>query len=148
MSNWITITKADIYNSKAATLVDQINQNLLGNGQTDRLTGIIADVTLEIRRRVAKCNQLDADATRIPGGLKPLAVDLIFCRLKIAVEMELNEDERRTLARRETELDRVAAGDDVVDPPDNPIAANFNQPQPKPSFGTSHREFTRWSQDG
>ena len=120
MSRWIAITKADLYNSKAAPLIDAANSQALGTGQTDRVTGAIADVTLEIRRKVACSNQLDIDTTKIPGGLKTLAVDLIYCRLKVALEQELSEDERNTLKARQRDLDRIADGKDMVDQPDNP----------------------------
>jgi len=148
MSNWITITKADLYNSKIAALIDAADSASLGQSQADRTTGIIADVTLEIRRRVAKSNQLDQNTAAIPGGLKPLAVDLIYCRLKVALEMELTDDERAALKARHNELDRIADGRYVVDPPDNPIAANPVQSLPAPSFGTRRRFFTTRSQDG
>jgi len=117
---WLAITISDLYNSKSATLIDQINQNLLGAGQTDRVTGIIADVTLEVRRKVAVQYSIDIDPTKIPGGLKTLAVDMIYCRLKIAAEMTLSEDERIALRKCVTDLDRIADGKDMVDQPDNP----------------------------
>lgn len=126
MPNWITITKADLYNSKVAALIDAADSASLGQNQKDRTTGIISDVTMEIRRRVSKCNQVDANTAAIPGGLKPLAVDIIFCRLKIALELELNQDERNTLSRRERELDRIADGSDPVEVPDNPIISPVN----------------------
>jgi len=97
---WLAITISDLYNSKSATLIDQINQNLLGAGQTDRVTVIIADVTLEVRRKVAVQYSIDIDPTKIPGGLKTLAVDMIYCRLKIAAEMTLSEDERIALRKK------------------------------------------------
>jgi hypothetical protein len=146
--NWISITKADLYNSKVAALIDAADTASLGQGQQDRTTGIIADVTMEIRRRIAKENVIDADTTKIPGGLKPLAVDIIFCRLKIALEMELSDDERRTLDRREIELDRIADGHDVVEAPDIPLLASPEQTIPSPSFGRRCREFTNKAQDG
>jgi hypothetical protein len=149
MSNWIVITQADLYNSKAAALIDAANSSSLGAGQTDRITGVIADVTLEVRRRVAKCNQLDQNTAAIPGGLKPLAVDLIFCRLKTALEMELTEDERLSLKQRELQLDRIADGRDVVEPPDSPMAVNPLQFVPEPGFGHRRpREFTNRTQNG
>jgi hypothetical protein len=148
MSNWITITKSDLYNSKAAALIDAVDQVSLGANQTDRTTGVLADVTLEIRRRVAKCNQLDQNTTAIPAGLKPLAVDLAYVRLKNALELPLTDDERILLAQREEQLDRIADGRDVVDPPDHPLVADFTQPQPQPRFRPRHREFTWRSQDG
>lgn len=148
MSNWIAITKTDLYNSQVAALIDAADSVSLGANQTDRTTGIIADVTLEIRRRVAKENIVDADTTKIPGGLKVLAVDLIYCRLKMALQQELTEDERKMLDRREKQLERIASGEDVVEPPDTPIAENPEQTIPSPSFGHRHREFTDRSQDG
>ena len=126
MSNWIVITKADLYNSKAAALIDAADSVSLSGAQTDRSMGVTADVTLEIRRRVSKCNQLDANLAAIPGGLKPLAVDIIYCRLKLALEQALSQDERDTLKRRERELDRIADGSDPVEAPDKPIVAQVN----------------------
>ena len=148
MSNWITIAKADLYNSKSATLIDAADTQALGAGQTGRTAGIIADVTLEIRRKVSRCNQLDQVTTAIPGGLKPLAVDIIFCRIKTALEMELSQDERALLNRREAELDRIADGKDLVDPPDNPIVAAFNQAVAQPVTVDRHRNFSRCEQEG
>lgn len=147
--NWITITKADLYNSKVAALIDAADTASLGANQPDRSTGVIADVTMEIRRRVSKSNLLDQNPAAIPAGLKPLAIDLVYCRLKSALELPLTDDERLFLKQRELQLERIADGRDVVDPPDNPMAANPVQAQPSPSFGRGRRrEFTRWSQDG
>ncbi len=146
--SWITISRADLYNSKVAALIDAADTASLGQNQTDRSTGIIADITLEVRRRVARCNQLDQNPATIPAGLKPLAVDLIYCRLKNALEMALTDDERFFLKQREDQLDRIADGRDLVDPPDNPMPAGFTQPQPSPKFGGRHLEFTPRNQDG
>jgi len=149
MSSWIILTKADLYNSKAAALIDAADSVSLGAGQTDRTTGVISDVVLEIRRRVAKSNQLDQNPAAIPGGLKPLAIDLVYCRLKNALELPLTDDERLFLKQRELQLDRIADGRDVVEPPDNPIPAHPIQALAQPSFGCGRpREFTRQTQDG
>ena len=141
MSNWITIKLADLYNSKAAALIDTANSVSLGTGQTDRVTGMIADVTVEIRRKVARCNQLDQDTTKIPAGLKNCAVDILYCRLKTALELDLSPAERDSLAARERELNRIADGKDLVDAPDNPMAASQVQDIPAPAFGCAPR---RW----
>ena len=124
MSNWITLTKADLYDTKVAALVDQVDAISLGAGQTERTTDLIAAVTAEIRRKCAHMNALDADLTKIPGGLKTLALDLIACRIKSALEMELNQDERNLLLARERDLNRIADGKDLVDLPDNPVAVS------------------------
>jgi len=123
MPRWIAITIADLYNSKVAPLITAADTTALAPGQTGRVAGVIADVTLEIRRKVASANQLDADVARIPGGLKPLAVDIIFCRLKVALEMDLSPAEAESLKSRQRDLDRIASGIDMVDAPDNPIAS-------------------------
>ncbi len=148
MPNWITIAKADLYNSKVAPLIDAGNTVSLGAGQTDRTTGIIADVTLEIRRKIASCNQLDQDVTKIPGGLKPLAVDIIYCRLKVALEMELSEAERDSLKARQRELDRIADGKDMVDAPDNPIPSGMIQASNSVQYKSSRRRASHRKLDG
>lgn len=149
MSRWIVLSKADLYNSKAAALIDAADSVSLGNGQADRSTGILADVTQEIRRRISKSNQLDANPAALPAGLKPLALDLVYCRLKSALELPLTEDERLFLQLREQQLDRLADGRDVVEPPDSPLPANPVEVVPPPSFGRGRpRLFTRESQDG
>ena len=124
MSNWITLTKADLYDTKVAALVDQVDAISLGAGQTERTTDLIAAVTAEIRRKCAHTTALDADLTKSPGGLKTLALDLIACRIKSALEMELNQDERNLLLARERDLNRIADGKDLVDLPDNPVAVS------------------------
>jgi len=148
MSRWISITKAGLYDTKLSALIDAADSVSLGSGQTDRSTGIIADVVAEIRRKVGKSNQLDQDTTKIPGGLKALAEDIIVARLKISIEQELSTDERNNLTRRENDLNRIADGKDQVEAPDNPIAANMVNATSNPSFGTRCRNFTDRSQDG
>jgi len=146
MSKWIAITIADLYNSQVAPLIDAANSVALGANQADRVTGTIADVTLEIRRKVAKSNSLDMDGTKIPGGLKTLAIDIIYCRLKTALQMELSQDERDTLKRRVDDLDRIADGKDMVDSPDNPEpsgavmqSANPVESHAQPRKATAHK---------
>jgi hypothetical protein len=149
MPNWITITKLDLYDAKAAALVDAADSVQLGAGQTSRTAQVIADVTAEIRRKVARCNQLDQITTAIPGGLKNLALDIIICRLKVALEQELSAAETEALQAHERELNRIADGKDLVDPPDNPIPANMTQAIAQPSLGHwPHRDFTQAQQDG
>ena len=149
MPNWIVITKLDLYDAKAAALVDAADSVQLGAGQESRSAQVIADVTAEIRRKVARCNQLDANLSAIPGGLKNLALDLIIARLKVSLEQDLTTAESEGLKARERELNRIADGKDLVDPPDNPMAPNMTQGIAQPSMGHwKHREFTRRNQDG
>ncbi len=126
MSNWIVIQVSDLYNAKAAALVAAADSVQLEVNQQPRSATTIADVTSEIRRKVSRCNVLDANVAAIPAGLKNCALDIIIARLKISLEQELSKDESDGLRARERELNRIADGKDPVDPPDNPIAANIN----------------------
>ena len=150
MSQWIAITLDTLHESKVAGLIDACDSQALAAGQANRSAGIIQGVVDHVRRKVASCrtNQLDADLTTIPKGLRDIAVDLIIARLKTALEMDLSQDERENLARRERDLNRVADGTDVVDQPDNAIDAPMEPTVPPPSFGGRHRDFTKWSQNG
>lgn len=149
MSNWIQIQLSDLYDAEAAALVDAANSAELGAGQENRTTQVIADVTAEIRRKVAKCNQLDQNVAAIPGGLKNLALDIIISRLKRALHQELSQDEKDALKAHERSLNRIADGEDLVDPPDNPMPANMTQAIAQPKFGhRPPREFSPWQQDG
>ena len=149
MSNWSALTIQDLYNSQVAALIDAANSVVLGAGQTDRVTGTISDVTLAIRGACARVNVLDSDTTKIPNSLRTCAVDMIYCRLKRALQMELTEDERAMLKSCERGLELVGEGKGFIDPPDNPIAVNFEQGQPAPSFGHGrHIEFKPRNQDG
>jgi len=149
MSNWTAITIQDLYDSQVAPLIDAANSVALGASQADRVTGTIAGVVLDIRGQCARVNSLDSDTTKIPGSLKNLAVDMIYCRLKRSLQMELTEDERSNLKSCESRLQLIGDGKGFIDPPDSPIAVNFEQAQPSPSFGNCpHRYFTNRSQDG
>jgi hypothetical protein len=150
MSNWISITKATLYDQSVAALIDACDSAALAAGQADRSTGIIQGVVDDIRRKVASCrrNQLDSDVTKIPKGLKTLAVDLVNGALKKALQLELTEDERRDVSKAERNLNRVAECLDVVDQPDTAIIAPMEPTVAPPSFGTRTRNFTDTTQDG
>ena len=137
MSNWIAITKATLYEASVAKLIDAVDSKALAAGQPNRSAGIIQGVVDHVRRKIAshQRNQLDADITTIPKGLRDLAVDLVIARLKTALQMELNPDERENIARRERDLNRVAEGRDVVDQPDTAVVAPMEPLVPPPSFG-------------
>lgn len=137
MSQWVSITINSLYEAKMAVIVDLCDSLLLKSGQPNRTAGIIQDRVNHVRRKVASCrrNQLDADTTKVPQGLYDITVILILEKLKNALEIEMTEDERRVWTRANTDLDRVANCDDVVDAPDNPIIAPMEPTVPPPAFG-------------
>lgn len=139
MSNWIAITLDTLHEAKVAVLIDACDTAALAAGQANRSAGIIQGVVNHVRRKVAshQRNQLDADLTKIPMGLRDVAVDLIVARLKTSLEIDLSQDERENIARRERDLNRVADGTDVVDQPDNAVVAPMEPLVPPPAFGDS-----------
>ena len=148
--NWIAITKATLYEASVAALIDACDSAALADGQAARSPGIIQVVIDEIRRKVASCqtNRVDSDLTKIPKGLRDMAVDMIIARLKKAISQDLSQDERDAIARHARNLDRIASCDDVVDQPDTAVEPAMEGTKPAPSFGTRTRNFTRANQDG
>lgn len=149
MANWTAITKLDLYDAKAAALIDAADSVQLGQGQVNRTTQVITDVTLEFRSKVAKAYTLDVDPTKIPNVLKQAAVDTIVARLKISLEQALTKDEQDRLAAIERQLNRIADGKDLVDQPDNPMAAPMSQAFAQPTTGRPKlHNFLKHKEDG
>jgi hypothetical protein len=142
MSNWIVISEVDLYDAKAAALVEAADTVQLGSGQNSRSAQVIADVTAEIRRKISRVTVLDQNLSAIPAGLKNAALDIIIARLKIALEQELSQDERDGLKRRYKEIEDVRDGKDQVDPPDNPMPSNMQQAQVSVESSSERRKAT------
>jgi len=142
MANWIPITVADLKDAKLAALVKALQEKALGEGQTDptpRLTQAVVD---RIRRKIASClkNQLDADPTTIPIGLKTMAVDLIYAEMKGRIEEPLTNDEKDAIREHAADLNRIAECKDVIEQPDNPIDAPVQEPSGHPTITEGRRE--------
>jgi hypothetical protein len=152
MANWIPITVADLKDAKLAALVRALQTAALESDppQTDptpRLTQAVVD---RIRRKIASCskNQLDADTTTIPIGLKTMAVDLIYAEMKGRLEMELTTDERDAISRHEADLKAIAKGDEVVEQPDSAIDAPVQATAGSPTISECRREKLRSQRNG
>jgi hypothetical protein len=142
MANWIPITVADLKDAKLAGLVKALQTKALDEGQTDptpRLTQAVVD---RIRRKIASNpkNQLDADTTTIPIGLKTMAVDLIYAEMKGRLEEPLTQDERDSISRDEADLKAIAKGDEVVEQPDTAIDAPVQATSGSPTISHCRRE--------
>jgi hypothetical protein len=142
MPNWIPITVADLQDAKLAALVTALQEKALGDGQTDptpRLTQAVVD---RIRRKIASNlkNQLDADPTTIPKGLKTMAVDLIYAEMKGRIEEPLTQDENRAIDRHEADLKAIAKGDEVIEQPDDAIDAPVQATSGSPTISEGRRE--------
>jgi hypothetical protein len=142
MSNWIAITVADLKDAKLAALVTALQEKALGDSQTDptpRLTQAVID---RIRRKIASNpkNRVDSDPTKIPAGLKTMAVDLIYAEMKGRLEFDLTQDERDSISRHEADLKVIAKGDEVVEQPDDAVDAPVQATSGTPTITEGRRE--------
>lgn len=148
--SWISITLATLYEDKVAALVDACDSAALGEGQANRSAAVIQGVVDDIRRKVESCrtNRVDSDLTTIPKGLRNIAATMILARLKNSIEQALTDDERNELKKCETDLNRIANCDDVVDQPDDPIPSTAEPAGGTPGITGKCRKFTRHDQRG
>lgn len=144
MPRWIPITVADIQDQKLAPLVAALRTRALESSppQTDptpRLTQAVVDY---IRRKIASCrnNRLDVDTTKIPNGLKTMAVELIYVEMKGRLEEALTPDEDRKARLAEANLNRIADCTDTIEQPDDPIAAPVESGSGTPSVTECRRQ--------
>ncbi len=142
MARWISITIADLNNAKIAALVDALRTAALEAGQAERSAEIIQRVIDRVRRKIASCrqNRLDSDLTTIPQGLKDDVTKLIIADLKNALEEDLTTAETTELSRINTDLNRIASCQDVVEQPDDAIDAPVQSTAGTPSVGDVVRQ--------
>lgn len=151
MPNWFTPSSADLNDHKVAQLVDALRQEALAVGQTDPMPRIITEVTNALRGAIAFSGRytLDADATKIPNGLKEEAVKKIVRVMKGRLEMPLSEDEKRDDEIYEARLKALVKGEWPVDEPDTPLSpVPVQSASASPRIKAKSREFSRAGQDG
>jgi hypothetical protein len=150
--SWITITEADVKNRLNSAEWQAVNSRALVAGMNSPVDDVIADVTAEVRRKVASCrhNRLSTDDAMIPAGLKSQALALIVVELLRRYGSHLLKETDPRLAAEKaarTDLDRVADCQDAVELPETPEAAAV-QPSPSPAFGERTRNWTSSTQEG
>lgn len=151
MSNWITLTAADLQVAKVSALVDALREAALGAGQADPSTEVIATVTQRIRSEVAGCanNVLDADETKIPRDLKSLALRMILRELQSRLQITLNDDEREEWRQDIRYMERIAGCEIPVAAADTPETEPTVQSRTiRARIATRDRKFTRAAQEG
>ena len=151
MSNWTTITEADLKGAKVAALVDAYKTAALGEGQADPMPGVISGVVARIRTEIKGCarNVLDADATKIPGDLKSLAARMVCRELQSRLRLALKDDERQEWREDVRYLERIAACEVPVAVPDNPETTATTQASTVgPATSAPTRKFSISEQDG
>lgn len=122
--SWITITAADLDDTKIAALLEATRTAALASGQADPTSEIIAGVLARVRAEVQGCarNSVDADPTLIPPSLRRLACRMVVFELMGRLQVELTEDERAERRADLRYLERVAACEVPVEPPSTPTS--------------------------
>lgn len=123
MPNWIAIDTDTLNEASIAALITACDTAALAEGQADRAAGLIQGVVNEIRTAIQGCpsRQIDEDETTIPKSLRDLAVDLIKARLNAALQIELSQDDRDTVAWRRRQLKEIRSCDFPIEEPDTPV---------------------------
>lgn len=116
---WIAITAEMLQHTKVAALVDALRSAALGEGESDPVDDIAADVVAEIRTAIATAGgSVDASGEdTVPPSLVRMACRLILWEAKGRLELDRTMDEmdhREDLRR----LDRVRQGKELVEQPD------------------------------
>lgn len=150
MSRWTVITPDDLADAKVAALVTALRSAALGEGQTDPTPRLTQTVVDQVRRKIAShaTNRLDANPAAVPAGLKDLVAELVLFALKNRLEIALTEDERDRNRNYLRDLDRIAAGTDVVEQPDDAIPAPVQSTAGTPAITPRVRRFSRADADG
>ena len=150
MSNWTTISVADLNDTKVAAMVDALRSSALADGQSDPSARIIQEVVSRIRAEIKGCykNKLDIDTAKIPNSLKDLACRMIIRLLKNRLELALTEDERSDKRSDERFLERISRCEVPISTPDQPTDSGEVQPPPTPVILKRNRSYTGLAEDG
>lgn len=142
---WVTIIESDVKGALSNGELESY-RNLVANGDTDPLAGIIADVTAEVRGYIVTRYTLPS-AAGLPQSLKNAAVDIIVYRLCKRAKTS-TEDQRKPAADdARALLERVADGKHGVEDATDATTAAASAGA-LPSIGERTRYFDRDSQDG
>lgn len=121
---WLTISLSDLNDYLVAAQVNALNSSALAAGQSARFTNIMTDMVNRIRVKIESCprNYVSATPLTVPPELKWAACYLIIEALQAAVPaLQLTDNQRNQIAKANTQLDRIAAGQEAVSRPDDPL---------------------------
>ena len=124
-ATWITITTANLQDSRAATMIAAVQTTALASGQSDPVPNIIASVCGEVRGAIGFSGkyQVSATASTVPPNLKDMTVQKII-RMAIRRLNQgalLTEDDRQEERVYESRLNLIREGRYPVDLPDDPM---------------------------
>jgi hypothetical protein len=117
MSNWTSISSADVYDYLAAEQAAALQSEALGTGQSDPLPRLIADVVSRVRAEVRAhgSNVVDAATGTVPPELRGAAMALIVEAAQARLpSLDMTADQIRLANAARALLKRVADGDVAV----------------------------------
>ena len=119
MSRWAIIDDAAVKTGKNSAVLSAVRAKAVSNGDADPLPEYIADTVATLRSAVSVANQLDADATKIPKGLKGLALRMILRRCYSYLELPLSTDDSKQADEDKSYLIRIIDARLKFEMPDN-----------------------------
>lgn len=152
--SWRAITEDDIRSALTGPEDEAYRSQLLSSGQTDPLTPIIEQVTLQVRNAIRSCpkNSLHATSTFLPEGAIFYAVAIIRYRLltRFAIGEQDQPGESRTNEYREALrwLELVRSCKEIVEQPDGDGTETGGAGEIEVSSNTPARQWTRNKQAG
>jgi hypothetical protein len=146
MSNWTSITLADLVAAKHSALVGALADS--GAGASDPVAEAVSEVTATVRAAVSAGNSLDADPAKIPNSWKGRAVRMIVRLLKSRIEYPETPGEMRQADEDAAFLARTIDERLRFEAPDNPDASAEMQPQPTPQIKPRRRRFSPRNENG
>jgi len=148
---WITLTEADVLRKLAAPELDAARTAAIADGQADPLPGVISEITLEVRSRVAACDRnILGEGVTIPDECSAAALARI--RFELATRLPgggglLDEDRRKANDNALSFLRDVAACDVAIVPPETAAPEQAGSGNAQVISGTC-RKFTRQGMSG
>jgi hypothetical protein len=121
MSNWVTITAANLNEYQAARLVAAAREKALAVGQADPFLAVMPDVIKQMREDIAEnpLNNLSATGNTIPAGLRGVAVLLTIEAMQPRLPgIKIDDDLRTLIQDAKARMLRIAKGKPVEQPSD------------------------------
>ncbi len=124
MAAWINLAIDDLNDYLVGAQVNALQSAALAEGQDEPFPRVMQDRCNYIRNRISKRIQVSQTAYAIPPELKTCACMLIIEAMsgRLAMAIELTEDQRTMIRRAYTDLDIAGTEDFPISTPDDPIA--------------------------
>ena len=119
MSDWITLTLADLQEARVAKLIESLRTKALASGQADPMQGAVDKAVGELRAAIGFSGKYRLDATpgTIPPSLHDLAVQRVVRLLQGRLLMELSPEQVEDKRTYEKRLEQLNVGKWPIEQP-------------------------------